>query len=555
MAHIDWRGLFPFHIWQRGLNYYQDGHILNIRRIGTRFFADIEGTEVYRVSVTLHSETDEIEAYSCDCPYGEDGTPCKHLAALLCALEEDADVEESDESLTAQKSLDLAVSEAVNALSPEQMRTLLIQFAQKDSLLREKILLFSARSVPESQSEQWAMDLRDIADAAADRHGFIDYAEAYGFCCSLMAYQRERFPNLMKCGLIMDAFRLVCLVFQTGTEQDIDDSDGGLTLLADDCSEYWNILLESASCEQQKEMLCWFCGIWEENDLGRMFIEDYLFEAPWNSEIAPDILRLLDQEIQNCLEDLRLAYRLEHLVVYRLRWMEKAGDTQATVDSYLKKNHRLSAVREIEIDRAEQNQDWDTAIALLEESKLLDADKPGRISQYCEQLIGIYETLGDAGALRRELEHYVFTSRQDSLTYTAKLKAILPAEEWPKMREQLLESRSMRYLTYPLLEQEGMYAEMMERIEETEEFHALEQYEDTLKQIYPQRCMQVYGKHLCEAMARAGNRKAYWSVIQTLRKLLKYPDGKAAAQAIAGQWKLAYPRRSSMLDELKKAGF
>lgn len=96
---------------------------------------------------------------------------------------------------------------------------------------------------------------------------------------------------------------------------------------------------------------------------------------------------------------------------------------------------------------------------------------------------------------------------------------------------------------------------MMDRIEAQGSIHALQQYENLLKQKFPQRCIRMYEVHLHKAMQQASNRRAYWSVIQTLKKLKKYSDGEITSQAIADQWKKQYPRRSSMLDELKKAGF
>jgi len=96
---------------------------------------------------------------------------------------------------------------------------------------------------------------------------------------------------------------------------------------------------------------------------------------------------------------------------------------------------------------------------------------------------------------------------------------------------------------------------MMERIETHTDIHSLEQYESLLKNEFPKRCVAVYQTYLHRAMDQASNRKAYWSVIHTLKKMKKYPDGKPVAQGIADLWKQKYPRRTSMLDELKKAGF
>lgn len=531
MAHYHWSELFPPHIWQRGRNYYRDGHILDIHYHGNRITAEIEGTDTYTVSVTLDAETNRIEDFSCDCPYGEDGTPCKHLAALLCALEDDAD----DEPFKRENQP--GIEQVVDLLSMEQMRQLLVQLAQSESFIWEKILLTATNQLPQSQKQQWEQDLQELTDAAADRHGFIDYDEAYDYCCSLTEYLYNRVPALLRNGLVMDAFELVCLVFQTGMVQDMDDSDGGLTVLANSCMADWSKILELASTEKQKEMYRWFCAEYQKGDLTQMFLDEYIFIAPWNAEIAPQLLCLLDQQIQACTENRRRDYRLNELVTHRIHWMEQAGASPEDRQVYLQNHHRLSAVRKIEVAQAKRDGDWITAIALLEESKVLDADKIGLVAKYSEQIIEIYETLHDFSSMRKELEYYLFSFRQDDLNHVEKMKTILSPTEWEDMRGKLLGSMSMQYQVYPLLQQEGLYGQLMDRIETHTDIHALERYENLLKKDFPQRCMLVYENYLHQAMNRASNRKAYWSVIQTLKKLKKYPEGKTAAQAIAEQWK------------------
>lgn len=549
MAHYHWSKLFPPRIWQRGQNYYRDGRVLSIRHCGNYITAEIEGTDLYHVSVTLDTVTNRIEDFFCDCPYGEDGTPCKHLAALLCALED------ADDENTSQLESNPAFEQIISLLSVEQMRQLLIQFAQNDSFLWERILLTATNQLPHSQKQQWKYDLEKLTDEAVDRHGFIDYEEAYDYCCSLAEYLYDRVPDLLSNGLIMDAFELVCLVFQTGMEQDMDDSDGGLTMLANTCMGDWSKILKLTPAEEQLEMYRWFCAEYQKGDLIQMFLEEYIFIAPWRIEIVPKLLCFLDKQIEACVNNERRNYRLNDLVTHRIHWMEMAGASAAEINMFLQKHHELSAVREIEIEQAKKDRDWVTAIALLEESKAMDADKIGLVARHSAQLIEIYEKLHDFASMRKELEYNLFTFRQDDLKHVEKMKSLLSAGEWESMRSRLLNSKSMISQIYPLLYQESLYEQMMVCIESHTDIHTLERYETLLKKEFPQRCMAVYDTHLHQAMSRASNRKSYWSVIQILKKLKKYPDGKASAQAIAELWKQHYPRRTSMLDELRKAGF
>lgn len=547
MAHYHWRELFPPHIWKRGYSYYMEDRVLDIRRRRDCITAEIEGSEVYTVSVSLDPKTNRIEGHSCDCPYAEDGTPCKHLAALLCALE-------SEDDITLEKDSEPFVETVVGLLSEEQMRQLLIQFATNDSFIREKILLAATNQLPKSQKQQWECDLQQLTDDAVDRYGYIDYEVAYDYCYTLQEYLYNRVPDLLQKGLITDAFELVCLAFQTGMEQDLDDSDGGLTVLADYCMGEWNKILTLASPEQQKEMYHWFCDAYNQGNLMQMFLEDYVFCAPWDIKIAPELLTFLDQQIQ-CAEEDRKDYRLNDLVSRRIWWMNKIGVSREKREKYIRQKHHLSAVREIEIEEAKRNEDWNTALLLLRESKVLDAEKIGLVERYSQQIIEIYETINDIPSAQKELENYLFTFRQSNLIYIEKMKSLLSDCEWEEMRGKLLASKTMQYQRYELLFQEGLYAQLMDMIEIDGALHTLQRYEDLLIIEFPQRCMRMYENHLHRSMHQASNRKAYWTVIQTLKKLKKYPDGAAASQAIADQWKQQYPRRTSLLDELAKAGF
>lgn len=549
MAQSHWKDIFPPHIWLRGLDYYHNGHILDIQFHGNRATAEIEGNNVYTVSVTLNAGRNRIEDYSCDCPYGEDGTPCKHLAALLCALE-DAD---SDDFPGQEENT--KVEQVVALLSAQQMRELLIQFAKSDTYIWEKIQLTATNQLPPSQKIQWEIDLQNLTDSATGRYGYIDYEEAYDYCIDLNEYLEDRIPDLLASGLTMDAFELTCLVFQTGIEQDMDDSDGGTTLLAGFCMETWTKILEASDLNAQREMFGWFISHYADHDLCQMFLEEYIFGAPWNTALTPELLRFLDQQLQKCLERSVGSYQLSDLIVHRIRWMEKAGAEKSEIEKFMTTYHYLPAVREMQISQAMHDRDYRTALALLEESAELDKDKSGLLAKYSAQKIEIYEITGNALALRRALEHHIFTFRQDNLVYAEKLKALQTADEWAAMRCRLLDIDSMRSQVYPLLEREEMYEQMMERVESHTDIYCLERYESILKKEFPLRCRNVYVAHLQQAMSRASNRKAYWSVIQTLKKLRKYPDGTAVARELADSWKQRHPRRSSMLDELKKAGF
>ena len=544
-----WENMFPLRIWQRGVDYYADGRVLSIQYGDDRVTAEVVGNEIYTVSVTLNRERSGIIDYFCDCPYGENGTPCKHLAALLCALQDD------QWNPIPEKENGHRMEDLVGRLPESQVRSILIRLAKANPRVRKAIQLTAAMETSQSGQKSWEDDLKELTDYMADRNGFINYENATEYCHLLVEYMNDRLSDLLLAGRTMEAFQLTWLTFQIGTEQHMDDSDGGLSTLAAVCMDAWSEILKQADLEEQREMLHWFTVYYNSLVLGKMYLDGYLYDAPWKDEMGPQLLLLLDQQIHECARDESNQYRLEDLVFYRAKWMERTGKSGEEREQFLAQYHYLPRIREMRISQAMQKGDWAAALALLEESKNRNKDKAGLVAKYSKQIIEICEKTGNRELLLVELRDYLFHFWQYDLVYVSKFKALLSPSQWAEELGRLLKSETMYFQVYPLLEQERMYEELMQRLEKSTDISGLEKYEGLLGKSYEQRCRDVYVSYLQSAMDQAGNRKAYWSVIQILKKVRNYPDGKAVAQTLADCWRAKFPRRTSMLDELEKAGF
>lgn len=81
-----WDYLFNKQILSRGRQYFQGGCVKELMHRGATYQAKVLGTEIYHVEVYL-SDRVHPKMY-CDCPYAEDGYACKHMAAVLYAIEE-----------------------------------------------------------------------------------------------------------------------------------------------------------------------------------------------------------------------------------------------------------------------------------------------------------------------------------------------------------------------------------------------------------------------------------------------------------------------------------
>ena len=144
---------------------------------------------------------------------------------------------------------------------------------------------------------------------------------------------------------------------------------------------------------------------------------------------------------------------------------------------------------------------------------------------------------------------------QYNLKYIKYLKGILDHEKWLKHRDQIIRSKTCKGILNDLYAEENMYAELMDNIENSGSIYSLEKYENLLRDKYPERIMDMYVGYLKKSARGASDRITYRYLVNDLRKLLRYPDGKEVADSIATEWRKIYSRKPAFMDELKKGGF
>ena len=84
---MKWKHLFQPHILSRGLDYYSNNQVAIEEISEVQIVATVEGSDFYDVSIELTGE--KISRMYCDCPYAEDGSNCKHMAAVLYAADQE----------------------------------------------------------------------------------------------------------------------------------------------------------------------------------------------------------------------------------------------------------------------------------------------------------------------------------------------------------------------------------------------------------------------------------------------------------------------------------
>lgn len=235
--------------------------------------------------------------------------------------------------------------------------------------------------------------------------------------------------------------------------------------------------------------------------------------------------------------------------------MKELGASEQEISNYRKQYRNFSTIRCLEVQEYLERRKFEDAIRVLLESKELDRDYAGLLSQYSRQLIDIYRETGQEEDYRREPEYQIITCAQSDLSYVEMFKKLCDEEEWIRYREKILESKTAWSIKYQLTEREGLYERLLKEIINSGYVYSLDQYEKVLKKQFPEKVRDAYITYVQRNAERVSDRKHYKELVQYLKKIKKYPDGEKRAKKAAEEWKALYRRRPAMMDELRKAGF
>lgn len=570
---MEWMDLFAPHILDRGIEYYEDGLVSNLTIEEDTIYAEVEGSDTYQISIGLIG--DEILEMNCDCPYARKGYNCKHMAAVLfkyegfLAEEDNAKaevMEPEDLKYTSEfGKRELEVASLVNKIPEEDMRELLSKILLKDEHLRNQLQLKYDFKMNARQMTKLENEVHNIIRQYCGRGGFVDWKYAFHFISELRTFLDEKIPFLLEHDCVMQAFKLTNLVFVEVGNTDMDDSDGGTTLLAEDCYDYWEMILEKSNDEQKDLIKEWF----ENHKAGNYvidYMEDYMEEFYEQHLLSKkeimERMQMLDEIVDkhkdknDCRKIYSARYGFQDVLLQRIDCMHKLGMSQEEILSYREGHRQFYSIRELEIKEALEANRIERAIEILEESKGLDIEYPDKIRDYSRRLIALYKKQNAQDKLKSELIFQLLQCYQVDLTYYEELKTCVHSQsEWNALVEQMITKSKNKQFVCDVLFREKRYEDLMKTIEKDHSVELLDEYEKQLKKIYPERVIQIYMNYIIPEMDRVCDRKHYRYLVQYLKKIAKCKNGRGKADEIARQWRVEYKRRSALMDELKKAGF
>ena len=542
--------LFNETILDRGEDYYVEGHVKKVQYSdnGNTVCAKVLGTQAYNVEICF--DRAPKEAMSCDCPYARDGHRCKHMAAVLFAVEDDA---KAPSEINEEKLPDIEMM--VSQLTETQIRDLLIRTAKDIPLLRDKIYYLTTHELRRDQLVKWEIELNEIAEEYEDYHGFISYHNAYKYADALCCFLDDRIPALNENQHAEAAFDLTELVLQSAMEADIDD-DGDIQEVEDHCDSMIIHIVENADMAVKETLYQRTHDnlekhIADDSAWQYAFRLENAFQDPAFKERTLSFFRkIIDHEEEYEADP----YLIQSLILSCIRFMKELGKMKEEISSFRAPYRNMKEIREMELQEAIDEEDYELAISMVEAWRKKEGLYEHELKRFSEKLIKLYKAAGKRDAYAKEVSYYVFRFHQSDLRYIDMLKQLTAEEEWESVRETLLSAETVQSQRLELLAKEKLFDRLWKHIQRNNDFTCAKRYEKDLLPHFAEELRDFFFRNVREEMWLANCREQYRTAIRHLKEIEKYPDSAETIRRIADEWRTQHKRRSSMLDELKKAG-
>lgn len=552
---MDWKGLFKPHILERGLDYYELGYVEDYLAEGDFVQATVQGSSAYDVYIDIADG--EIIDMECQCPYAQEGNNCKHMAAVLFCMDEEAGKGSVSKKSPSGNDLKSSVKRLVQEADETAVRVFLTEVLEKDEKLLGRFKSSLCCEISPEDMKRYKNQIDRICSKYAGRQGFIDYYNAWPFISELEEFLNRDIGRILKNQQYKEAFELTNYVFVMAGNQDMDDSDGGTGMLADRCMKIWKEILDRGDLCLKRSMFQWF----KEHMNGQVIdymeenIEEILFDDFSENEFLKDKLVFTEKKVCKYRKEpdsWSRGYYAGKWAIRHIEIMRELNMPEESINEYVLGNLEFNTVRKYYIQDCMNKKRYDAAIQALEDGKKADRNSPGLAADYSLQLKELYKLTGRAKDYEKELWLLMLQYKAGDVAVYKELKTLYTEEEWVQKRETIFEKMLPYKDVSKLYQEDQLYDRLLELVLNSSGLGKLTEYETCLKKIYPEELLRKYETVVNSMAVHTSDRKHYRELVAILKRMQKYPGGNTRVDKIADNWRQTYKNRRAMMDELKE---
>jgi hypothetical protein len=368
-------------------------------------------------------------------------------------------------------------------------------------------------------------------------------------------FVNENLESLVDANRFEDAFELAMYILKMVDGLNIDDSDGGCTMVADSCSEQLDTIISMADISIKRR----FYEIVKAEVLKDSFdclgeyLVDILTESFRDDEFIAENLEFADSMLKKYeakTNDFSAEYNAIRWFNKYLFLMETAGRSDEERLAYCKNHWQLENAKDEAIKIYCKQGDYAKEAEVLKEYIAIEEKRWGRDVRYKQRLKEIYSITGDK-------ENYIemlwsLVTKSPTIELYNELKSCYTAEEWQKMREKVFSETKNKYYVAEFYVAEKLYDRLLDYVLSSDGFDSADRYSAVLGKLYPNEILEKYRVEIEKVAVHTMGREAYRGWVQILKKMRKINGGNEVVEEIARHWRVAYSNRRAMMEELDK---
>lgn len=551
-------------ILKRGLSYFKNGFVHKPAEIRPGDYeAVVEESEEYTVNLSIRNRV--ITEYSCDCSY-DMGPVCKHVAAVIFYLEQEElgltqntkkasskKAKASSSKPSKRKTLAQQVDELLDKVTHDELTLFVREHATKNAQFRDLLLASFAQYNPNESRTLYAKQVKALIKVArdSDKYGLIDSSGAKYISkeISPMLSLAERYLSqgnhqsaFFICTAIMDELISALLL--------ADDREGVLGNAIYAAYDTLSAIASEEPSEAIRRQILKYCFTSFDK---RTF-------AGWDwhiglLQLAACILDTEDEveEFFKRINSIPESDEYEIKEVQKIKYcilLEKKGTEVA--QKYLEQNLDNPSFREVAIQDALDQKDYERATALANDGIEQDSGYPGLITNWYEWLLKIAESQKDTERIILYARHLLLNDSRPSLDYYEILRKTVPHEQWADFVETIVQEAIERKPYYrtdlvaSIFIREEWWSRLLDLVKKECNLDQLAKYEKLLAQHFPSELADLYAERIIEYVESHIGRNYYRTACRYIRRMIKLGARDKADEVISQLRQTHYSRRALM---------
>lgn len=567
-------------ILKRGKEYFNNDCVEFLEETKKGYWtANVSGTDEYTVEIQLDSK-ENIKKCFCDCPY-DYGDICKHVVAVLYAISEDKimditpkPVSKAKEPKVKKTSFDALLSK----IELKEYQDFIKQYSQINKNFKDQFeLYFSEKNESFDLKKKYVDIIKSVIKKHTSR-GFIDYSAS-----NKLGKELNQYLDVAKEYLSKNNYRDATVLFQIIIKEVIkvveycDDSNGYVVDNIDEAISNLTEMVNTPVSFEFKEKIADFLKeelkkkiYFDYGNFGYDLTETYAAFCI-KTDRKDEFLQFLDLKIQSAKDD---DYDRSFFIKEKISFLSRIGSADEA-KKIIKQNLDISEIRNLEIDRKIENQDYEAAKKLISEGiKIAEAKRhSGTVFQYEKKLLAIAVLEKDIQLERYFSRKFALDRTLDSAYYN-QWKNTYSKEEWTQTIEEVIVgitkkvtdtvrnntfsnsnslNVSLLYSLGSIYIQENYWDRLLTLVQKQENLTTILTYYPHLLKAYPNELLDILIPVLEREGDKSEGRSQYKDLANKMKSIMKdYPQEKERILEIAQKLKIKYPRRPAMLEELNK---